>query len=56
MKTENNMILNWLKGNNNPQIEIKVLNELVDKLIHENKLLKEELEYEKRKNLIIVKL
>lgn len=49
MKTEDNIISDWLQDNNDPQIEIKVLNELVDKLIQENKLLKEQLDYEKRK-------
>ena len=49
MKTEDNIISDWLEHNGDPQIEIKVLNELVDKLIQENKLLKEQLDYEKRK-------
>jgi hypothetical protein len=35
MKTEDNIISDWLQSNNNPQIEIKVLNELVDKLIQQ---------------------
>ena len=35
MKTEENMISDWLEINGDPQIEIKVLNELVDKLIQE---------------------
>lgn len=51
MKTENDMISNWLEKNEDPKIEIKVLNEVIDKLLKENKLLKEELAYEKRKNL-----
>jgi len=49
MKTEDNIISDWLQDNKDPKIEIKVLNELVDKLIQENKLLKEQLDYEKRK-------
>jgi methionine aminopeptidase len=49
MKTEDNIISKWIQDNNDPQIEIKILNELVDKLIQENRLLKEELDYEKRK-------
>lgn len=49
MKTEDSIISDWLQSNNNPQIEIRVLNELVDKLIQQNKLLNEELDYEKRK-------
>ena len=48
MKTEGNIISDWLEKNNDPKIEIKVLNELIDKLLLENKLLKEELDYEKR--------
>jgi len=55
MKTEGNIIKDWIEIHGDPQIEIKVLNELVDKLLQENKILKEELAYEKRKNLIIVK-
>ena len=51
MKTENDMISHWLEYNGDPKIEIKVLNEVIDKLLKENKLLKEELAYEKRKNL-----
>jgi hypothetical protein len=49
MKTEGNIISDWLNENNDPQIEIKVLNEVINKLLLENKLLKEELNYEKRK-------
>ena len=49
MKTEGNIISDWLKENGDPKIEIKVLNEVIDKLLLENKLLKEELNYEKRK-------
>ncbi len=49
MKTEGNIISDWLKENSDPKIEIKVLNEVIDKLLLENKLLKEELNYEKRK-------
>ena len=48
MKTEGNIISDWLKENGDPKIEIKVLNEVIDKLILENKILKEELDYEKR--------
>lgn len=34
MKQENDdMITTWLKNNGNPEIEIKVLNEVIDKLI-----------------------
>ena len=36
MKQEdNNMITTWLKNNGDPQIEIKVLNEAIDKLIEQ---------------------
>jgi hypothetical protein len=49
MKTEDNIISDWLEKNSDPKIEIKVLNEVIDKLLLENKLLKEELAYEKRK-------
>jgi hypothetical protein len=36
MKQEdNNMITTWLKNNSDPQIEIKVLNEAIDKLIEQ---------------------
>lgn len=36
MKQEdNNMITTWLKNNGDPQIEIKVLNETIDKLIEQ---------------------
>lgn len=52
MKTENDMISHWLQYNGDPKIEIKVLNEVIDKLLKENKLLKEELAYEKRKNIV----
>ena len=52
MKTEDNIISDWLEKNNDPKIEIKVLNEVIDKLLEENKLLKEELDYEKRKNKV----
>lgn len=48
---ENNIISDWLKKNGDPKIEIQVLNEVIDKLLLENKLLKEELEYEKRKKI-----
>jgi len=33
MKTEGNIISDWIQSNSDPQIEIQVLNELVDKLI-----------------------
>jgi hypothetical protein len=46
---ENNIISDWLEKNGDPKIEIQVLNEVIDKLLLENKLLKEELDYEKRK-------
>jgi len=49
MKTEDNIISDWLNKNSDPKIEIKVLNEVIDKLLLENKLLREELNYEKRK-------
>ena len=55
MKTEDNIISHWLETNRDPRLEIKVLNEVIDKLLQENKLLNEELAYEKRTNLIIVK-
>jgi len=55
MKTEDNIISHWLQHNGDPKIEIQVLNEVIDKLLQENKLLKEELAYEKRNNLIIEK-
>lgn len=32
---EQNMITDWLKENGNPEIEIQVLNEAVDKLVEE---------------------
>lgn len=32
---EQNMITDWLKENGNPEIEIQVLNEVVDKLVEE---------------------
>lgn len=48
MKTEDNIISDWLKENSDPKIEIQVLNEVIDKLLLENKLLREELAYEKR--------
>lgn len=32
---EKNMITDWLKENGNPEIEIQVLNEAVDKLVEE---------------------
>lgn len=32
---EKNMITDWLKENGNPEIEIQVLNEVVDKLVEE---------------------
>ena len=48
MKTENNIISDWLEKNSDPKIEIKVLNEVIDKLQEEIKLLREELAYEKR--------
>lgn len=32
---EENMITDWLKENGNPEIEIQVLNEVVDKLVEE---------------------
>ena len=51
MKTEDNIISDWLEKNSDPKIEIKVLNEVVDKLLLENKLLKEELDYEKRNKI-----
>lgn len=36
MKQEdNNMITTWLKNNGDPQIEMKVLNEAIDKLIEQ---------------------
>jgi hypothetical protein len=52
MKTEDNIISKWLQDNNDPQIEIKVLNQVIDKLLEENELLKEQLDYEKRKNKV----
>lgn len=55
MKTEGNIIKNWIEIHGDPQIEIKVLNELVDKLCEEIKLLREELAYEKRTNTLIAK-
>jgi hypothetical protein len=32
---DNNMITTWLKNNGNPEIEINVLNEAIDKLIEQ---------------------
>ena len=32
---EQNMITDWLKENGNPEIEIQVLNEVIDKLVEE---------------------
>lgn len=51
MKTEQYNLRDWLDQNNDPKIEIKVLNEVIDKLLEQNKILREELAYEKRKNL-----
>ena len=51
MKTENDMISHWLEYNGDPKIEIKVLNEVIDKLLQQVNELKEELAYEKRKNI-----
>lgn len=51
MKTENNIISDWLETNRDPKIEIKVLNEVIDKLLQQVNELKEELAYEKRKNI-----
>ena len=48
---ENNIISDWLEKNGDPKIEIQVLNEVIDKLLLENKLLKEELAYEKRNKI-----
>ncbi len=53
MKTENNVISEWLETNRDPKIEIQVLNEVIDKLLKQVKVLKEELAYEKRKNYIL---
>jgi hypothetical protein len=54
MKTEDNIISDWLNKNSDPKIEIKVLNEVIDKLLLENKILKEELAYEKRNKTSIL--
>ena len=51
MKTENNIISDWLEQHGDPKIEIKVLNEVIDKLLQQVNELKEELAYEKRKNI-----
>jgi hypothetical protein len=48
MKTEDNIISDWLKENGDPKIEIKVLNEVIDKLLQQVNELREELNYEKR--------
>jgi hypothetical protein len=53
MKTENNVISDWLEKHSDPQIEIQVLNEVIDKLLKQVNVLKEELAYEKRKNYIL---
>ena len=34
-KEDNSMITTWLKNNSDPKIEIKVLNEAIDKLIEQ---------------------
>ena len=54
MKTEGNIISDWLEKNSDPKIEIQVLNEVIDKLLLENKILKEELNYEKRNKTSIL--
>jgi hypothetical protein len=33
-----NIISDWLKENGNPEIEIKVLNEVIDKLLEEREI------------------
>ena len=35
MKTEGNIISEWLDNNGDPKIEIKVLNEVIDKLLQQ---------------------
>ena len=35
MKTEGNIISEWLDSNGDPKIEIKVLNEVIDKLLQQ---------------------
>ena len=35
MKTEGNIISEWLDKNGDPKIEIKVLNEVIDKLLQQ---------------------
>jgi len=47
-KEEDNIISDWLEINRDPKIEIKVLNEVIDKLLKQVKELREELAYEKR--------
>ena len=54
MKTEDNIISDWLKENGDPKIEIKVLNEVIDKLLQQVNELREELNYEKRNKTSIV--
>lgn len=49
MKIENNIISDWLEQHGDPNIEIKVLNEVIDKLLQQVNELKEELAYEKKK-------
>jgi len=53
MKAEDNgnIISDWLEKHGDPQIEIQVLNEVIDTLLQQVKELKEELAYEKRKNI-----
>ena len=47
-KEDTNIISDWLETNRDPRLEIKVLNEVIDKLLDQVNELKEELAYEKR--------
>ncbi len=42
-KAQHTMISDWLQSNRDPKIEIQVLNEVIDKLLNENRILKQQL-------------